>query len=284
VPDVAYLNGRYLPLRAARVSVLDRGFLFGDGVYEVIRVTAGRPFLLEEHLRRLERSARGIELRLPSRSLFRRAIARLVRLAGYPETSIYIQVTRGVGYPRKHVYPPAGTPTTVLVAAWEMHPWTAERFAQGIAAITMEDFRWGRCDLKCLNLLPNCMGRELAARRGAEEVIFVRDGCLIEGGLSAVFAVRRGRLLVPELGQELLPSLTRALVLKIAARKKLPVSVRPIRVAEMFAAAEVFLASTSAEGLSVVRIDGRRIGTGRPGPVAALLHEAIVRMREGRRR
>jgi D-alanine transaminase len=282
VPNVAYLDGKYSLLGEARVSVMDRGFLFGDGIYEVIRATAGWPFLLEEHLRRLEYSARMIALALPSRALFRQVIARLLPQAGYAEASVYIQVTRGVDFPRRHTYPPPGTPPTVLVAVWEMHPWTAEQFTRGIACVTAEDVRWGRCDVKSINLLPNCMGRELARRRGAAEVIFVKNGLLVEGGMSAVFAARRGRLLVPELSREILPSLTRALVLKIAKRKGLTVELRPVTVKELFAANEVFLASTTAEGLAVVKIDGRRIGRGKPGRMARLMHEEIVALRLGR--
>jgi D-alanine transaminase len=285
VKDSAYLNGKYMPLDRARVPVADRGFLFGDGIYEVIRATDGRPFLLAEHLRRLRNSARMIELRLPPEALFRRVIARLLRRFRLPEAEIYIQVTRGVHHPRTHAYPPRGTPPTVLLAAWKLRPRPEELFVRGAAAITVEDFRWGRCDVKSVNLLPNCMAKEAASRRGASEAIFVKRGFLVEGGSSSVFVVRRGRLLVPGLGPELLPSLTRELVFRMARRMGIPFSVRPVPVREMFAAAEVFLASTTAEGLGIVRIDGRRIGDGRPGPVTMRIHAAIGGLRRsgGRR-
>jgi D-alanine transaminase len=283
VPDVAYLNGKYLLLAAAKVPVMDRGFLFGDGVYEVIRATGRRPFLLDEHLRRLQNSARMIDLACPPSALFRKVIARLLKQAGYRDSSVYLQVTRGVACPRKHVYPPAGTEPTVLVAAWQMSPRAPEDFTRGVECITVEDFRWGRCDIKSVNLLPNCMGKELARRRGASEVIFVRNGLLVEGGSSAILVVRRGRLLLPRLGPEILPSLTRKLVLEIARKRGIPSAVRPVTVKELFAAEEVIIAATTAEGVPAVRIDGRRIGTGRPGPVAAALHQEIGRIREGRR-
>lgn len=276
---IAYLNGKYMPLARARVPVTDRGFLFGDGIYEVIRATAGRPFLLAEHLRRLRSSARMIELRLPSEALLRRVIARLLAGARCRETEIYIQVTRGVQHPRAHVYPPKGTPPTVLVAAWELEPRPEELFARGVAAVTVEDFRWGRCDIKSVNLLANCMAKEHARRRGTAEAVFVKNGFLVEGGSSSVFVVRRGRLLVPRPGPGLLPSLTRELVLRMARRMRIPFSVRPVPVREMFAADEVFLASTTAEGLGVVRLDGRRIGNGRPGPVTLRMHAAISGLR-----
>ncbi len=283
MPDVAYLNGRYMPLRAARVPVMDRGFLFGDGVYEVIRASGGRPFLLNEHLRRLQSSARMMDLACPPSALLRKVVAEILRRCRYPEAYAYIQVTRGVSYPRKHVYPPKDTPPTVLVAGWRLAGRDPGEFARGVSCITVEDFRWGRCDIKSVNLLPNCMGKEAARRRGAAEAIFVRDGRLVEGGSSAILVVKRGRLLMPGLGHEILPSLTRALVLGIAKKRRIPFAVRPVTVREMFAADEVIIASTTAEGVPVVKIDGRRIGSGKPGPVAAILHEEIVRMREGGR-
>ncbi|HOX06961.1 MAG TPA: aminotransferase class IV [Planctomycetota bacterium] len=283
MPDVAYLNGKFMPLRAARVPVMDRGFLFGDGVYEVIRATGLRPFLVDEHLRRLQSSARMLELACPPNALLRRVIREILRRCRYERSYVYIEVTRGVTYPRKHHYPPEDTPPTVLVAGWAMGPERPEDFVRGVSCITVEDFRWGRCDIKSVNLLPNCMGKEAARRRGAAEAIFVRNGLLIEGGSSSILVVRRGRLLMPRLGQEILPSLTRALVLKIAKRRRIPAVIRPVTVREMFAADEVIIASTTAEGVPVVKIDGRRIGSGRPGPVAAVLHEEIVRAREGRR-
>ena len=233
MPDVAYLNGKYSLLGETKVSVMDRGFLFGDGVYEVIRATECRPFLLEEHLRRLQNSARMIDLNCPSNALFRKVIARLLKQAGYRDSSVYIQVTRGVAYPRKHVYPPPGTGPTVLVAAWQMGSRAPEDFIRGVECITVEDFRWGRCDIKSVNLLPNCMGKELAKRRGAAEVIFVKGGLLVEGGSSAILVVKRGRLLLPKLGPEILPSLTRKLVLEIARRRGIPVAVRPITVKDI---------------------------------------------------
>jgi D-alanine transaminase len=283
VPDVAYLNGKYVPLRAAKISAMDRGFLFGDGVYEVIRAGGDRPFLMNEHLRRLQSSARMLELACPPSAVLRKVIAEILRRCRYERSYVYIQVTRGAEFPRKHAYPPKGTAPTVLVAGWQMGPRPADEFTRGVSAITMEDFRWGRCDIKSVNLLPNCMGKEAAKRRGAAEVVFVRNGYLVEGGASAVLVVRRGRLLMPRLGHEILPSLTRALVLEIARRRRIPCAVRSVAVREMFAADEVILASTTAEGTPVVRIDGRRIGTGRPGPVSGVLHEEIVRIREGGR-
>lgn len=282
MPEVAWLNGRFMPLRKAKVPVMDRGFLFGDGVYEVVRTHRGEPFLLEAHFKRLASSARMIDLKCPPRTLLRRVIARGLKRAGYRETYIYVQVTRGVAYPRSHLIAPKMKPT-VLAAFWRLAPRPAEQFAKGVACLTVEDFRWGRCDIKTLNLLPNSLSVTYARRRGAAEVIFVRKGRLVEGGYSAVFAVKRGRLRIPKLGPHILPSLTRELVIRTARRMGLPVVEGPVTVRQLLAADEVFLASTTAEGVPVVKIDGRRIARGKPGPVTRAIREEIMSSRPRRR-
>ena len=276
MPDIAWLNGRFMPLRRARVPVMDRGFLFGDAVYEVVRTRDGKPVLLEEHLRRLDSSARKIGLKCPPRATLRSVAAAGVRKARYPETYIYIQVTRGVTYPRSHV-PSPGMKPTVLVAFWRLLARPAEHFTKGISCFTAEDYRWGRCDIKTTNLLANTMCVTGARRRGGSEVIFVKKGRLVEGGSSAVFTVKRGGIRIPKLGNHILPSLTRQLVLKTARRLKIPVSQTNVTVGQLMSADEVFLASTTAEGVPVVRIDRRRIGSGRPGPVTASVREDILR-------
>jgi D-alanine transaminase len=275
LPDVAWLNGRYSPLRAAKVSVMDRGFLYGDGVYEVIRTHGGQPFLTGKHLRRLESSARKIELKCPSRAVLRKAIAGCIKRAGYRESYVYMEITRGVAFPRSHMPAPNMKPT-VLVAVWKLKERPTEHFAKGVSCITVEDFRWGRCDVKSVNLLPNTMAVSQARRQGAAEAIFVKRGKLVEGGLSAIFVVKRGRLRVPQLGQHILPSLTRELVTSTARKLKIPVEERSVTVKQLMGADEVFLASTTAEGVPVVKIDGKRIGRGRPGPITIALRERIM--------
>jgi D-alanine transaminase len=255
---------------------MDRGFLYGDGVYEVVRTHGGRPFMLAEHLVRLASSARKIGMTCPRGSLLRRVITAGLKRAGYRETFIYVQVTRGVAYPRSHV-PAPGMKPTVLAAFWRLRERPASDFARGVACVTVEDFRWGRCDVKSLNLLANTMAVSAARWRGAAEAIFVRNGRLVEGGLSAVFVARRGRLRLPRLGQHILPSLTRKLVVRTARRMRIPVDQGEVTVRQMMGADEVFLASTTAEGVPVVRIDGRRIGDGRPGPLAAAIRARILR-------
>jgi D-alanine transaminase len=254
---------------------MDRGFLYGDGVYEVIRTHGGELFLPEDHLRRLADSARKIDLKCPPRGVLRRAIAGALKRAGHRESYAYVQVTRGVAFPRSHVPAPGMKPTT-LVAVWRLKERPAEQFAKGVSCITVEDFRWGRCDVKSVNLLPNAMAVTAARRRGAAEAIFVRNGKLIEGGMSAVFVVKRGRLRLPRLGPEILPSLTRRLVIETARKMRIPVQQGNVTVRQLLAADEVFLASTTAEGVPVVKIDGKRIAGGRPGPLTAAIRNRIL--------
>ncbi len=275
MPDIAWLNGKYSALRAAKVSVMDRGFLYGDGVYEVVCTHGGKPFLLDKHLARLSSSARKIELKCPGRKVLRGAIAGCMKRAKYPESYIYMQITRGVAFPRGHV-PPPGMKPTALVAVWKLRERPVEEFSKGVACITVEDFRWGRCDVKSLNLLPNAMAVTEARRRGAGEAIFVKKGQLVEGSLSAIFVVKRGRLRVPRLGRHILPSLTRQLVTQTAKKMKITVEEREVSVKQLMAADEVFLASTTAEGVPVVKIDGKRIGRGKPGPITLALREWIM--------
>jgi D-alanine transaminase len=275
LPDIAWLNGRYHPLRAARIPVMDRGFLYGDGIYEVIRTHGGVPFLMEGHLRRLRSSGDKVGLKVPSRKVLRSAIAGCIKRARYRECHIYMEITRGVAYPRSHV-PAPGMKPTVLVAAWKLKERPREDFEKGVSCVTVEDLRWGRCDVKSVNLLPNVMAVSEARRRGAAEAIFMRDGRLVEGGASAIFVVRRGRLCVPRPGQHILPSLTRQLVAGTARAMKVPVDQREVTVRQLMTADEVFLASTTAEGVPVVRIDGRRIGSGRPGELTRALREKMM--------
>ena len=281
MPDIAWLNGKFMPLRKAQVSVMDRGFLFGDGIYEVIRTWGGRPIMVDEHLRRLVSSARMMELSCPPMTRLRKLIAAGVRRAGYKETFIYIEITRGVEFPRGHV-PQENTSPTVFLGFWRFKGRPSGDFEKGIKALTVEDFRWGRCDIKSVNLLANCMGKMNARKRGAKEVIFVHKGRLVEGGSSAVFVVKRGRLLIPGLSSVILPSLTRRLVLDTAAALGIKVAQRPVTVSQMMAADEVFLASTTAEGVPVVRIDGRKIGSGKPGEITGRLRSEILAGREAK--
>jgi D-alanine transaminase len=256
------------PLGRATVPVQDRGFLLADGVYEVMRTYGGRIFELQAHLDRLEASLHGIHLRLPVRRAdLVRVLQRLVRRSGYPDARLYVQVTRGVA-PRQHAFPRRARPT--LVAYVERVPRAHRaRALRGVSAITLPDFRWGRCDLKTIGLLANVLAKQRAHEAGAEEALFVSpDGSVREGATANVFVVRDGALWTHPLGPEILPGVSRAVILSLAREMRLGIRERRYSSAALYAADEVFLSSTMQEVLPVVRVDGRRIGTGRPGPVA----------------
>ena len=273
-----YLDGVFLDRAQATVSVDDRGFLFGDGVYEVTRARNGRLFEGERHLRRLGRSLKGTGITLPegvTKTLLG-VSERLLRDNALEEGDaiVYLQITRGVA-PRTHYFPPAGTPPTVFLSATRLTP-PEEVRARGAAAITTADLRWGRCDLKTINLLPNVLARQEAVAAGAFEAILVRDGVLTEGSSSNVFAVIGGTLRTHPAGPRILAGITREVLLELAAEVGLAVAEAPIAADELTQASEVLIAATTADVMPVVRVDGRAVGDGRPGPVARQLQRALV--------
>jgi D-alanine transaminase len=277
---LVYLNGAYLDGPAARVSVEDRGFLFGDGVYEVIRALGGRLFAGDRHLRRLERGMRELELGWPQgldAAGIRAVGERLLRENGLleGEATVYAQITRGAA-PRTHVFPAPGTPPTVYVATAPFAP-RDELRARGAAAILVEDLRWARCDLKTIQLLPNVLAKQRAAQADAFDAIQVRDGAVTEGANTNVFAVVDGVVRTHPLGPRILAGITREIVLELAGELGIPVREEVIRVAELVQAAELFLTGTTTDVMPVVRLDGRLVGTGRPGPVA---QQVYTRLRE----
>lgn len=270
---IVYLNGEYLPLEQAHVSPLDRGFLFADGIYEVARFDRGRGYRLAEHVERL---AEGLAaLRLPMDGGFYPAVSeRLLEENGLLESDaiVYAQVTRGAA-PRAHAFPPPGTLPTVFAFARVSDPPPPP----GGAAILLPDERWGRCDIKSVMLLPNVLALQAAKEAGAIDAILVRDGLALEGTKANLFLVQDGLVRTAENGPRILPGVTRGATLEAARRLGHAVSERAFTVAEMLAADEVFLASTSLWTHSLTSIDGQRIGTGRPGPVAANLRDALYR-------
>ncbi|MFQ5993369.1 MAG: aminotransferase class IV, partial [Nitrospiraceae bacterium] len=196
MPNIGFVNGQFMPLEDARVPVEDRAFQFADGVYEVIRTYRGIPYQVEAHLARLERSARAIELPLPFRAQeWKDFIAEGLQRAGFPESKIYLQLTRGVA-PRDHVFP-VGAPPTAVMTVREMHGVDSTLRASGVSAVTMPDLRWGRCDIKSVNLLPNVMALQRARTSGAFEAIFIRDGAVTEGSVSNVVMVSGDTLVTP---------------------------------------------------------------------------------------
>lgn len=270
MPDVAFINGRFLPWKDATVSIDDRGFQFGDGVYEVVRTYRGAPFELAAHLDRLNRSAHELRLAQPySRTQWTQWIQQGLSLAGYQEAKVYIQITRGTA-PRDHAFPIEVQPTVVMTVR-ELHPLSLEIRRIGAGACTYEDLRWGRCDIKSLNLLGNVLAREEAKKAGVFEAILVKDGMVTEGSLSNVMAVQSGTIVTAPDGPRILSGVTRTVVLGLAKKEQIRVEERFLSVDALYAADEVFLTGTTIEVLGVIRIDGRTIGSGQPGPVTKTL-------------
>lgn len=275
---LVYLNGQYVDRSTASVSVDDRGFLFGDGVYEVTRARGGRLFEGGRHARRLRRNMADLGLSLPdgvtAESLNDVAL-RLLRengLAG--EALAYFQVTRGTA-PRTHQFPPAGTPPTVYVSVGPFAPPDALR-ARGVACVTYPDIRWLRCDLKVVNLLPNVLAKQEAASKSAYEAIFVRDGVITEGASTNLFAVIDGEVRTHPNSNLILPGITRDLLVELAAAEGIAVREEPVRAAEAARASELFLTSTMNDVMPIASLDGRTVGDGTPGPVTRRLAEIFL--------
>lgn len=266
-----YLNGDFLPLEEARVPVMDRGFLFGDGVYEVIPVYDHQPFRLSEHLARLQASLDGIRLVNPhTTAQWESLIGRIVAAAQWQDQGIYLQVTRGPG-PRDHAFPKTVQPT-VFILPLPLNPPGREVVERGVGAITASDNRWSRCDLKVTSLLPNVLLRQQSVDAGCAETLLIRDGQLIEGSTSSVFIVLDGKLLTPPKSHLMLPGITYDVVLELAAEAGIPYRTKPISEAELRAAGEVWIASSTKEILAVVELDGQRVGEGTPGPLFKRMH------------
>jgi D-alanine transaminase len=271
---LAYLNGHYLPRSAATIPVEDRGFIFGDGVYEVWRVVNGRLFETNRHLARL---AFGLaELRIATPDIVRREVLddiadRLLAESGLVdgEATLYVEVTRGVA-PRAHQFPAAGTTPTVFAMVNRFVPPDDAR-ARGANAITAPDIRWLRCDIKTIQLLPNVMAKQAAAERGAIEAIMVRDGVVTEGSHANVLGVIDGEIRTHPLGNLILPGITRAVVLEIAHALAIPVREEAFTERDIARLDECFLAGTTSDVMPIVRVDDRPIGAGRPGPITMRL-------------
>ena len=264
--QIVYLNGQYLPLEQASVSVLDRGFMLGDGAYELIPVFARQPFRLAEHLRRLQHTLDGIRLPNPLRDEeWTALIARMIGLQAANDQSVYVQITRGAA-PRDHAFPKGVSPT-VLVISNPMNPPDPAQMEHGICAVSSEDIRWGRCDLKTLNLLPNVLAKQKAIEAGCVECILFRNGVLTEGAASNIFVVKNGVILAPIKDHRVLPGITYDLVLELARANAMPYEVRDISEANVRAADELWLTSSGREIQAIVQLDGTAVGGGDPGPL-----------------
>jgi len=276
MPNIGFLNGQFLPLDELHVSVEDRGYQFGDGVYEVIRVYQGAPFSLHEHLTRLERSADAIRIPLPlTPSELEDKILKGIRSSRYASGKVYIQITRGVA-PRSHPFPEPIIPTVVMTFR-EMMPLDEWDISHGVSAITVPDLRWGRCDIKSLNLLPNILAKQQAKEAHVFEAIFIRDGLVTEGTSCNVMGVWDHVLRTPALTNQILEGVTRNQVLKLARREGIAVQEGPIVATNLPEAQELFLIGTTIEVLPVTRLNGKPIANGEPGPVSQTL---LARFRE----
>jgi D-alanine transaminase len=264
--QVVYLNGRFLPIGEAHVSVLDRGFIYGDGVYELIPVYGGEPFRLPQHLARLQHSLDGIGLANPHTNAQWESIVRdLIGRQPFADQGVYFQVTRGAAK-RDHTFP-KGVPPTVFMMSNPLATPTREQVERGVAVVTAEDNRWHRCDLKTISLVGNVLMRQLAAEQGAVETVMFRDGYLTEASASNVLIVHDGTIVVPPKDNLILPGITYDATIEFAREAGVPLAVRPVPRAEALGADEMWLSSSTKEVLAVTTVDGKPFAGGKPGPV-----------------
>jgi D-alanine transaminase len=285
IPDtLCYLNGEYSSLRDAKVSVLDRGFIFGDGIYEVVPTYAGKLFRFDEHLARLNRSLGKLRIENPhtreqwiERS--RKLVTALIEKTGAPDQLVYIQVTRGVAV-RDHVMPTDVQPTVFMMCS-PMKPASAEQRHHGVACISARDFRWERADIKSVSLLGNVLARQMSADKDATETIMFRNGFLTEAAASNVWVVHEGAVLGPPKSEHVLEGIRYELIRELCEEVGIAYNLRPIAEADVMSADELLLSSATKEVLPVTTLDGDPVGhgalRGKPGPVYARLYEAYQR-------
>lgn len=275
---VVYLNGEFELADQAKVSVFDRGFLFGDGVYEVIPAYNRRLFRLDEHLERLQRSLDEIRLKNPySTEQWKTCFEALIQKNSFDQLSIYLQVTRGVAA-RDHAFPKQVQPT-VFAMVNEMVPLNRTYYEQGVSAITLNDNRWSRCHIKAISLLPNILLRQQAVDQDAVEAILIRDNKVTEGAASNVFVVLDGQLMTPPKSVHLLPGITRDLIVELGQKNGVSIMEKDISLLEMQAADEIWLASSTKEILPVTQLDDKPVGNGKPGDVWRNMSEIYRRFK-----
>lgn len=280
-----YLNGEFLPREKATLSIDDRGFLFGDGIYEVIRSVEGRIFRLEQHLKRLDHGlkALGIQLSDDTRHRLPAALEQLLvhneLMSG--QATLYLQITRGATRPRQHAFPSPESPPTVMINATPFQP-NIKLQEQGAYAVTTPDVRWSRCNLKTVNLLPNVLAAQKARENHAFGALMVRDGFITEGYNNNVFAVMNDRLVTHPDSPLILSGITREVVFEMAEEADIPVIRAPISEKDILKADEVILTGTTTDIQPVIRINDEVIAGGEPGPVARMLQEGLSKqMRDG---
>lgn len=264
---IAYLNGEFLPLREARVSPLDRAFLYGDAVYEVAPVYAGRVFRFREHFDRLDRSLRELGMKpVYPRGRWAQLCEELVRRNGGGDMYLYVQVTRGAEYGRNHA-PLPEIERTVFAFAAPLPVIPPERFEHGAAAVTAQDTRWSRCDIKSTALLANVLLKQLAMDAGAAETLMLREGLLMEGSSTTAHVVIGGEIRTPPRSNQILPGTTRDVVSELAVRGGIPFRACAVTEAQLRAADEIFIAAATFGTMPVTRLDGKPVGSGAPGTV-----------------
>ncbi len=270
---LANLNGESLPLAKVRISALDRGFLFGDAVYEVLRVYEGRPWLEEEHFRRLERSLSAIRIAGVDLGQLRRRMYETIAAGPFRDAVVYIQITRGSAL-RSHPFPANAVPLEFLFVQEFLDSYEQAR-RSGARVITQPDIRWGRCDIKSTNLLPNVLAMQAAKEAGSlEALLCAPDGTLTEGTHTSFFGVLEGAVLTAPNSNAILPGITRGLILRLADQASIPVREQVLKRSDLKQVSELFLTGTTSEVLPVVYVDDQPIGAGRPGPVTRRLQEA----------
>ena len=259
-----YLNGEFLPIEEARIPVLDRGFIFGDGVYELIPVYSRRPFRIDEHLARLQHSLDGIRLPNPhTPDEWRQLIDTLIAKQSFDDQSVYLHITRGVAK-RDHAFPPGITPTVMMMANPLVTP-SPEQIENGVAAVTAVDNRWLRCDIKAISLLPNVLLRQLAVDAGAAETILLRGGFMTEGAASNIFVVKDEIIFAPPKNNLMLPGITYDVVVELANQNNIEVRIGAVPERLLRHADEIWQTSSTREVLAITTLDGQPVGDGRPG-------------------
>lgn len=273
-----YLDGSFLDSKEAKISVNDRGFIFGDGIYEVIRCIDGRLFRAKEHMERLDKGLAGLKIDLESdeRNRLLQIGKELLKkndlMKG--EAKIYIQVTRGAAWPRTHPFPRPEVSPTVYLATSRFEPHT-DLHEEGIAVMTMSDIRWSRCDLKTVNLLPNTLAREQAKTAGYNSAILIRDGVITESPNANIFGVDEGTLRTFPESNYILSGITRKVVIQIADELDIPVEFNPVKEDELFELDELFFCGTTTDVQPVINVDGRPIGDGTPGPIVRKVQDTF---------
>ena len=273
---LVYLNGKYIPRDQAFVSVDDRGFIYADGLYEVIRSYHGHLFLAAEHLQRLATGLNALRIRFDDPPGLEKIAQRLLTENDLLTKSalVYIQITRGMAFPRRHAFPLPEVAPTVYVATNPLLN-NPENAKHGIAVITVPDIRWGRCDLKSTNLLANVLANQQAVESGADEAIFVRDGIAVEGSRSSLFAVWEGTVYTHSHSEIMLPGITQQFVMQLCHEQGIPLAAKPIPVTRLRSAEELFITQTTGEILPVIQLDGQKVASGNPGPITRQLQQAF---------